>query len=288
VKKYKKIKMKKIAGIVLSLCAGIQMEAQTTPIAYTGVEQSNAWVFYTGNHKITEKLGIHTEYQWRRNDLFNKWMQSQIRVGLDFNFSKVASTSFGYSFVKSMDYGKFADETNPSYNHYEFNEHRIWQQFITKQQIGRFYTQNRFRLEQRWIEYKKKDATGTYVRDNETLSPGTSEPFRFRQRARYRFMVQIPLNHKEMVDNTVFLQVSDEVFVNFGGHVTKNIFDQNRAYIALGYRFNHHCNLQLGYMNQFIEKSDGVHKEDNHTLQVAITYNLDFMKMFKKSVMPAH
>jgi hypothetical protein len=41
-------------------------------------------------------------------------------------------------------------------------------------------------------------------------------------------------------------------------------------------------NLQVGYMNQFIEKSDGNHKEDNHTLQFAITYNLDFTKMFKK------
>ncbi len=263
------------------------LQAQTPIIAYTGVEQTNAWVVYNGNHLVSNKLNVHTEYQWRRNELFNKWMQSLLRVGLDYNFSKTASTTFGYAFVQTMDYGKFAEESTLKFNQYEFNEHRIWQQFITKQQIDRFYTQNRFRLEQRWIEYKKKDATGIYVRDNETLSPGTSEPFKFRQRARYRFMVQIPLNHKEMVDNTVFIQLADEVFINFGKGVKSNIFDQNRASIALGYRFNALCNLQLGYMNQFVQKSDGVHKEDNHTLQVAITYNIDFRKMFKKSTVAA-
>ena len=35
--------------------------------------QTHAWVLYTGNHKISEKFGIHTEYQWRRADFFNDW-----------------------------------------------------------------------------------------------------------------------------------------------------------------------------------------------------------------------
>lgn len=231
--------------------------------------QTNAWIFYTGNHKLTEKWGLHTEYQFRRSEFLKKWQQSQIRIGLDYSISKAAMVSGGYSFIDTWPYGDFAEEATPKYNHYRFVEHRAWEQFITKQQLGRFYTQNRFRLEQRWIEHKAKDlTTGDYLRDE----------FQYKNRARYRFMVQIPLNHKEMTDKTLFIQWSDEVFVNFGKGVRDNIFDQNRFYLALGYRFNHHFNLQFGYMNQFIEKSDGGHKENNHTMQFAITYNLDFTK----------
>lgn len=268
--------------LLLSAFNSALLFAQTPSVSYKGVQQTNAWVFYTGNHKLSEKFGLHTEYQWRRNDLFQSWMQSQIRLGLDYNFAKDMSTTAGYSFIDTWAYGLFAEETTPKYNHYRFAEHRVWEQFITKQKLGRIYTQNRFRLEQRWIENKTKDSLGVYVRDNEINSGDHAEPWKYRNRARYRYMIQIPLNHKEMVDNTLFIQASDEIFVNFGKGVKYNIFDQNRLYLALGWRFNHHCNLQLGYMNQFIQKSDGMHKENNHTLQVSITYNLDFTEMGKK------
>ena len=86
-----------------------------------------------------------------------------------------------------------------------------------------------------------------------------------------------------MKDNTLFFVAADEIFVNFGKNVPANIFDQNRLYLALGWRFTKDTNIQVGYMNQFIEKSDGVHKENNHTLQVALTYNIDFSKLVKST-----
>jgi hypothetical protein len=38
----------------------------------------------------------------------------------------------------------------------------------------------------------------------------------FRNRIRYRAMAFIPINHKTMSDNTLFLNVTDEVFLGFG------------------------------------------------------------------------
>lgn len=35
-------------------------------------------------------------------------------------------------------------------------------------------------------------------------------------------------------------------------------------------------NLQLGYMQQFIVKGDGLSAERSYTLQVSLTYNVDF------------
>jgi len=36
--------------------------------------------------------------------------------------------------------------------------------------------------------------------------------------------------------------------------------------------------VQVGYMNQFVVKTDGLKMERNHTLWISTTYNLDFTK----------
>jgi hypothetical protein len=251
--------------------------SQTDPKA----DQMNGWVFYTGNHKISEKWGLHTEYQFRRNDGFSKPMQHQIRLGLDYNFTKQISASLGWSYIESFAYGDFAEEIPSKYNNYKFNEQRIWQQFIIKHEhIGRFHTDSRFRLEQRFSQSFKNTGTSTEPEFLRYDDPAEGY-WKYRQRARYRFRVQMPISNSEMKDNTLFFVAADEIFINFGKHTTANIFDQNRLYLAFGWRFTKDTNIQLGYMNQFIEKSDGLHKENNHTLQVAITHNLDFSKILK-------
>jgi len=55
------------------------------------------------------------------------------------------------------------------------------------------------------------------------------EGFNFRQGARYRFMLNVPLNHNTRKDNTLFLGAYNEVFIGFGSGIGKNIFDQNWA-----------------------------------------------------------
>lgn len=252
--------------------------SQTNPKA----DQNNAWIFYTGNHKITEKWGLHTEYQFRRNQGLSKPMQNQIRLGIDYNINKKVSTSLGWSYIETFAYGDFAEEIPTKYNNYRFNEQRIWEQLILKHEhIGRFQLDSRFRLEQRWAQSFANYGTSTapdYARYEDPVEGN----WKFRQRARYRFRTQFPISRSEMKDNTLFFVAADEIFVNVGEHVSANIFDQNRLYLAFGWRFTKDSNLQLGYLNQFIEKADGLHKENNHTLQIAITQNFDFSKLLKK------
>ena len=50
---------------------------------------------------------------------------------------------------------------------------------------------------------------------------------------------------------------------------------------AFGWRFNKEFNLQVGYLNQFVAKSDGINMERNHTLLISTLYNLDFTKKKK-------
>ena len=73
--------MKKITIIGLFLLEF----AGTTLAQKTISNQNRAWVTYLGNHKIKNKFGIHTEYQWRLEDGFNYWQQSLARFGIDSN-----------------------------------------------------------------------------------------------------------------------------------------------------------------------------------------------------------
>jgi hypothetical protein len=211
-------------------------------------DQLHGWVLYQGNHKLNSQFDLHTEYQWRRANGFADWQQSLARVGLDYKLNPSVTISGGYAWILTYPYG-----SQPIAN--QTNENRLWQQLILKQPIGNLQVQHRYRLEQRWT-------------DNQ-----------FKQRMRYRAQVLIPLQ-KSFVDKKqgLFLNVNNEVFLGFGKGIGKNILDQNRFIGAVGYQFNKDFSLQMGYLNQFVIKPDGLHIERNHTLWTSVMYNLDFSK----------
>ncbi|MEZ5043142.1 MAG: DUF2490 domain-containing protein [Saprospiraceae bacterium] len=222
-------------------------------------KQFNSWWMYFGNHRLSDKIGLHTEYQFRRSDFAANWQQSLMRVGLDYYLPNNAMLTAGYGWIESFPYGEQPIDL-------QFTEHRIWEQLILKQNIGRFYFHHRYRLEQRFLENVSLNEA------NEKIIDG----FRFRQRGRYRFLVSVPITKKKIENNTLFFATYEEVFLGFGKGIAKNILDQNRLYFALGWQFNKAVNLQLGYLNHHVVKGDGVKKENNHTFQMGLTYNLNF------------
>jgi hypothetical protein len=48
------------------------------------------------------------------------------------------------------------------------------------------------------------------------------------------------------VQNEIFLNVQNKQNIN------NSLFDQNRIYGAIGYRFNPKVDLETGYMNQYV------------------------------------
>jgi hypothetical protein len=223
--------------------------------------QAACWLVYNGNHKVHERWGIHTEYQLRRSELLREPMQYFLRLGVDYYSPKSGQFTTGYGWFHSTPYGE-----QPS--SHTTNEHRLWQQFMYKTTIAGLELIHRYRLEQRWIEnWTSVDQTNY-----------TENGFIFRQRVRYRFLINHPLSRKELIDNTLFMAISDEIFLGFGKGIGKNVLDQNRFYAGLGWRFSKNLQFQLGYLNQFIIKTDGVHIERNHTLQASLTLQADLSK----------
>lgn len=211
--------------------------------------QFNAWYMYFGTYKFADKLSLHSELQIRRHGLLEDPQQFLARVGLNYHMGNNLMLTGGYAYIVTHPYGE-----QPVGE--KFSEHRIWQQLILSHNYRSIALNHRYRLEQRWLGLP---AGSTYL-----------------NRARYRFMFNIPLTGPQIGKGAFFISLYDEILVNFGRNTGKNIFDQNRIYGALGYQTGASSNIQVGYLNQYVQKGDGLHFENNHTFQLAFFQNLDF------------
>jgi hypothetical protein len=178
----------------------------------------NWWIYY-GNKQIKSKWNWHSEVQYRNYNFISDLEQLLLRTGFGYNLTENNNNILlGYGYILSENYIDGTDEKE------DVHENRIYQQFITKQSFSRVSLQHRYRFEQRFID------------DD------------FRLRFRYFLSINIALNHKEITDKTLYLSAYNEIFIN----TDDNIFDRNRIYAGLGYRFSKNIRIELGYMNQFL------------------------------------
>lgn len=179
------------------------------------------WILYFGNMKIKSDWNWHNEVQYRNYNAIGDLEQLLIRTGIGYNLTENNNNVLlGYGYILSQNYIDGTDDK------VDVNEHRIYQQFITRQKIGIVGVQHRYRFEQRFVESD------------------------FKMRFRYFLSLTVPLNNKEMTDQTVYFSAYNEIFLNTSG----NIFDRNRLYGGFGYKLSKTVRLELGYMNQFFSK----------------------------------
>jgi hypothetical protein len=221
---------------------------------------NNGWYTYTGNHKIADKWGIHLEAQWRRNNVIIDNQQLLLRSGIIYYLNSQALLTAGYCFVETYPYGAYAAKA-------AFPENRIWEQLQLKNTIGTVEMINRFRLEQRFVNAP-------------TWSNGEYEAGEaiYTNRARMMTRFSVPFKGNAIEDRSFYISAFDEVFINFGKHVAFNIFDQNRAYLGIGYKIPKAGRLEIGYLNQLSFKSDGIRVECNHVIMIGLACNIEFRK----------
>lgn len=245
--------------LLLLLAVSSPLRAQTTaPSESVTAQQSIAWLLLNSTIRFHDRLSLYLEVQPRFFE-FNSMQQLLLRGALNVHLHPDLVISAGYALVETWAYGAFPSNA-------AFPEHRLWEQAQLNSQVSRVRFQNRARLEQRFLGQLSKDSDGDYFAD------GYQETNRFRHLLR----ITVPLNRASMTAKTVFISLYDEIFLNFGSPLVKaNLFDQNRATASLGYHFTDDFNLQVGYINQLIEKPDGLRFESNHGLLVTVTYNPD-------------
>mgnify|MGYP001817335465 CR=1 FL=1 len=180
------------------------------------------WLIYIGNKKINNTWNIHNEVQYRNYNLIGDLEQLLLRTGLGYNLTENNDNLLiGYGYIFSQNY---IDDSNEKIS---INEHRIFQQFTTKQKIGKIGLSHRYRFEQRFVETD------------------------FKMRFRYFLGFKVPLHHREDDSIPFYFSAYNEIFLN----TESTIFDRNRVYGGFGYQFSKAIRMELGYMNQFFENS---------------------------------
>lgn len=225
------------------------------------VSQASSWTGLFSMVKWHEKWAVSNEFQWRTHDVVKNKQQLIARTSINFFSHKRMMFSLGYAVIKTYPYGKFPAS-------FAFQEHRLWQGMEIKDQFNRFFINHRFRVEQRWVEAKTLTLDSTFARAD----------WNYFNRIRYRFMVSLPLNKQMIEKGALFLNASDEIFINFGKNINQNIFDQNRVFLGLGYQLLSNANILFGYLHQIASKADAIRFESNHTLVLYFRYNFDLSK----------
>lgn len=180
---------------------------------------------------LHKKWSLHLEYQWRRENGLKDWQQGLLRVGANYKVNDNITAHAGYAWVETFPYGEY-----PIANNGTFPEHRIYEQLSFRQPIKKLVFTHRFRIEQRWLG-RVKAGTNREI-----------EGWNFLHRFRYQFRTQYPFYTK--ADKQFYGAAADEIFIGAGKKVGVNIFDQNRIFVLLGYKFNKRIAIEAGYFNQ--------------------------------------
>jgi Protein of unknown function (DUF2490) len=257
--------MKKISSytlIILSLISSFAKAQNTRLNNYNSI----GWFNYFGTIKVSEKFGIHTEYQFRRNEIITEQQQSLLRLGVNYQLNPKIQFRIGYALIETFPYGEIPINGMGK----DFTEHRLFQMATISDKISILDLSHRFMLEQRWV--------GRY--SNANLSK--EDEFPLLNRARYLIRMQVPLKGKEIKNKTPYLAIYDEILIGFGKNVNENIFDQNRFGILLGYRLSPIVRIEAGYLNQTLQLGREVNNRNvfqhNNGLIVNANFNIDFTK----------
>ena len=182
------------------------------------------------NNPDLKKFRWWMEGQGRFGNDASQFTQSLIRPGLGYAITDKIVVWAGYA---------WAPTAEPLSIAHPYNEHRLWEQvtWADNFSFGRLSARGRF--EQRFFDH------------NAPINGSNDVNHRFRQ------LVKLAVPMPSIDPNLSFI-VQSELFINMTnannpGFISQG-YDQNRAFVGLGYKVNQYATVELGYMNQFINR----------------------------------
>ncbi|MET0571346.1 MAG: DUF2490 domain-containing protein [Pedobacter agri] len=188
---------------------------QSFSFAQSGPKQF--WLFVTHTQKINDRFNILADVQSRSEQNLNQINTLLLRTALAYNINDQHSIALGYAYKGDW----------PDGEEYEY-EHRIYQQYQYEFKIKRIEVQLRGRFEQRFLQ-----DSGTHLA----------------MRARGFAAVQFPIYADEDFTTGLFAGLQNELFLNVLNRQYANghLFDQNRPYVSIGYRFSEKIETSFDY-----------------------------------------
>lgn len=240
--------------VILFLLLSVLSQAQTDEKNID--HQSILWTRYYNQLLLNEKWSLHSEFD---NRLFLKPVQENlyvVRIQGRYKINDHLETGAGFAYF-SVD--TQVPVINPDYN---TPEYRGQQDLTWKSNVNKVTLTQRFQVEERFIHNANKDE----------LLPGTTFFWRFR----YRLQGDYTFWKKEK--QLLKAVLSDEIMFNFGKKIIKNTFDQNRIYAAIHLGLNSNLAFELGYLNSFQRRSNGIDYLNRDIIRFSIFHKIKILK----------
>lgn len=238
--------------LIILLFASSFLHAQEKEI----VSNEQFWMGYMTSGKISEKFSLWNDFHFVPDGFF------VARTGLTYFFEKNLNFTAGYAYLNVPTLNEGVELNR--------NEHRPWMQMVANHKVtNKLQMINRIRYDMR---FRQDFANGELL-----------DSFTFNHRLRMLISMRFPLVGQKIIGGTPFINLSNEVLVNFGDNVENNYLDQNRTWLTFGLRLDG-ISFQLGYMHRFVQLPQNQRFVRNHTLIVWVTHNFDFRK--KKKIDP--
>lgn len=218
--------------------------------------RDQTWLGYFNQTRFTKRSGLWVDLHYRLTGDFTHERSVNIaRVAYIYYISDQVRLMGGYAYAKHFSHGTAAPDVP---------EHRPWQQIQWFDKKNGFNLMQWFRVEQR---FRRTVAAGELTDD-----------YNFNWRLRYNFALTLPLKGKQVAAKTPFLFFNDEIHINAGKEIVNNYFDQNRAFLGVGYQFTSHLNAHLGYMNVFQQLPAGNRYVNINAIRLFVFHNIDLRK----------
>ena len=229
--------MKKILYAVFGLLFSINSHAGKV------VEDDGAWLQAVAEGSLKslntnlEKERIWIEGQSRFDGDFNHWFQGMVRTAVGYSLSDRATIWAGYTWLPTQNIGK-------AY----VSQQDVWPAFryVLPTDLGTFT----FRT-----MWETNFIRGEQVRERPRQMIKFSHPFEFEKQLSF------------ITWDEVFVRVNS---TQYGG---KSGFDQNRAFVGLGWSFNPTVRTELGYMNQYVDDLNHVNATMRHSVMASMFVN---------------
>jgi hypothetical protein len=193
----------------------------------------SAWLNVTGSGPVHGRILAWAEVQGRFQDDASRLRQSIIRPGIGYRLTPKLDVYVGYGRITNHNPGPAED----------IGEDRLWQQLSwAGTEVAGGTLSTRSRLEQRWVE------------------GGGDTGWRFRQLFKWNRPFRKGGDTSFILNSETFFALND---ADWGA---RSGFDQSRNFAGVGFSVSKTARLELGYMNQFINRA-GPDDRMNHVAQ---------------------
>lgn len=246
------IVMKRLVGLPFSLLLFVaSLQAQQKHI----ISRQQLWMGYTSSSMIAKKWSLWNDVHYVSNAGF-----FVARTGITHHLPQTAITA-GYALLLAP---------NPTAdNKLQRKEHRPWAQVLFSSPLsGNFSLTNRIRYDARF----RQDMVNGKLTDD----------YVFTNRIRFQTTVRKTFPKWKRGDCLPFVNLGEEVLMNFGKNVRFNTFDQFRLSLTLGVQTKN-TQYITGYVYRYVlngynSNADVFDYTKNHCIALWVIQKLDFRK----------